>query len=55
VIGVGEASYVMASMIEFRPDVLSLIFLIFAVGFVILTLPMGLVITSMSRRMAVKR
>jgi glutamate transport system permease protein len=55
VIGVGEASYVMASMIEFRPDVLSLIFLIFAVGFVILTLPMGLVITSMSKRLAVKR
>lgn len=55
VIGVAEASYVMAGMIEFRPDVLSLIFLIFAVGFVILTLPMGLLITSMSKRLAVKR
>ena len=55
VIGVAEASYVMAGMIEFRPDVLSLIFLIFALGFVILTLPMGLLITSMSKRLAVKR
>lgn len=55
VIGVAEASYVMAGMIEFRPDVLALIFLIFAVGFVILTLPMGLLITSMSKRLAVKR
>lgn len=55
VIGVAEASYVMAGMIEFRPDVLSLIFLIFAVGFVILTLPMGLLITSMSKRLAVRR
>lgn len=54
-IGVAEASYVMASMIEFRSDVLLLIFLIFALGFVILTLPMGLLITSMSKRLAVKR
>jgi len=54
-IGVAEASYVMASMIEFRSDVLTLIFLIFALGFVILTLPMGLLITSMSKRLAVKR
>ncbi len=54
-IGVAEASYVMASMIEFRPDVLTLVFLIFALGFVILTLPMGLLITWMSRRLAVKR
>jgi len=54
-IGVAEASYVMASMIEFRPDVLSLVFLIFALGFVILTLPMGLLITWMSKRLAVKR
>jgi glutamate transport system permease protein len=54
-IGVAEASYVMASMIEFRSDVLTLIFLIFALGFVILTLPMGMLITSMSKRLAVKR
>ena len=30
-------------------------FLIFAIGFVILTLPLGLLFTSMSRRLAVKR
>jgi glutamate transport system permease protein len=31
------------------------VFLIFAIGFVILTLPLGLAFTSLSRRMAVKR
>ena len=31
------------------------IFLVFALGFVILTLPLGLLFTSMSRRLAVKR
>lgn len=54
-IGVAEASYLMANMIEVRPDVLLLVFLIFALGFVILTLPMGIVITSLSKRLAVKR
>lgn len=54
-IGVAEASYVMAGMIEFRSDVLLLVFLIFALGFVILTLPMGLLVTSMSKRLAVRR
>jgi len=42
-------------MVEFRPDVLFLIFFIFALGFVILTLPMGILITSLSKRLAVKR
>jgi glutamate transport system permease protein len=31
------------------------IFLVFAIGFVILTLPLGVLFTSMSRRLAVKR
>lgn len=55
VIGVAETSYLMAGMIDQRPDVLYLIFAIFAIGFVILTLPVGVFMTSMSRRLAVKR
>jgi glutamate transport system permease protein len=55
VIGVAEASFLMADMNEKRPDVLFLIFFIFALGFVILTLPMGILITSLSKRLAVKR
>jgi glutamate transport system permease protein len=54
-IGVAEASYLMAGMIEERADVLLLIFAIFALGFVILTLPMGILITSLSKRLAVRR
>ncbi|HET7660318.1 MAG TPA: amino acid ABC transporter permease [Oryzihumus sp.] len=54
-IGVAEASGLMKEMIEFSPDQLVLVFLVFALGFVLLTLPMGLVFTTMSRRLAVKR
>jgi glutamate transport system permease protein len=42
-------------MIEARSDVLLLIFAIFALGFVVLTLPMGILVTSMSNRLAVRR
>ena len=31
------------------------VFLVFALGFVILTLPVGILFTSLSRRLAVKR
>ena len=55
VIGVAEASYLMADMIEQRPDVLYTTFALMALGFIILTLPVGIVVTSMSRRLAVKR
>jgi glutamate transport system permease protein len=54
-IGVVEASFLMADMIEARSDVLLLIFAIFALGFVVLTLPMGILVTSMSNRLAVRR
>ena len=40
-IGVAEASYLMKGMIEFRPDLIYVIFGIMAAGFVILTLPLG--------------
>jgi glutamate transport system permease protein len=54
-IGVAEASYLMKGMIEARPDLIYLIFTIMATGFVILTLPVGLLFTTLSRRLAVRR
>lgn len=54
-IGVAEASYAMKNMIEFRPDVLFSVFMVVAIGFVILTLPMGLVTSWLSGRLAVRR
>lgn len=55
VIGVSDSSATMKDMMENRPDVLFLIFAIFAVGFIILTLPVGILFTSLSKRLAVKR
>jgi glutamate transport system permease protein len=54
-IGVAEASYLMKGMIEFRPDLIYVIFVILATGFVVLTLPMGVLFTTLSRRLAVRR
>lgn len=54
VIGVADAAGLMATIVENETGTLG-VFLIFAVGFVILTLPLGLLFTSMSRRLAVRR
>lgn len=54
-IGNREIAYQMRNMIEFRPDAGILIFLIVAVGFVILTLPIGLGTSWLSAKLAVKR
>lgn len=54
-IGVAEAAYTMRAMIEFDSSQLYLIFLIMAAGFVILTLPLGILFTWLSRRLAVQR
>jgi glutamate transport system permease protein len=54
VIGVSEAANLMQVTIENEGSGLS-IFLVFALGFVILTLPLGLWLTRLSRRLAVKR
>ncbi|MDT0215453.1 amino acid ABC transporter permease [Rothia sp. ARF10] len=54
VIGGGEAANLMSTVIENEGSRFS-VFLVFAIGFVILTLPLGLFFTSMSRRLAVKR
>ncbi|MDR6861635.1 amino acid ABC transporter permease [Phycicoccus sp. 3266] len=54
VIGVGEAANLMSVVIDNKGSGLE-VFLPFAIGFVILTLPVGLAFTNMSRRLAVKR
>ena len=54
-VGVAEASYLMRNMIEFNSSLLIPIFVIMATGFVILTLPIGVLFTQMSRRLAVRR
>lgn len=50
-----EASAVMKKMIEDRPDMLYLTFFIFALGFVLLTLPVGVLFTRLSKKLAVAR
>jgi len=54
VIGVAEASALMKVIIENETASVA-VFLVFALGFVILTLPVGVFFTSLSRRLAVKR
>ncbi|MEU9173100.1 amino acid ABC transporter permease [Streptomyces sp. NPDC048420] len=53
-IGVAEAAYLMKEMIENEAQTL-LIGVVFAFGFVVLTLPMGLLLGWLSKRLAVKR
>lgn len=54
-IGVAEAAVLLRTMIEFRPDVIFLNFFVIALGFVILTLPLGLLTSYASQRLVVKR
>ena len=54
-IGVSEIAGLMSEMIEFRSDLLVPIFLVVAIGFVILTLPVGILTTYLSNRLVVKR
>jgi glutamate transport system permease protein len=54
-IGVAEISYQMKNMIEFSPQLLYAIFLLVAICFVVLTLPVGALFTYLSRRLAVQR
>ncbi|MFD7068113.1 amino acid ABC transporter permease [Streptomyces sp. NPDC059913] len=53
-IGVVEASYLMKDMIENEAQLI-LISLVFAFGFVVLTLPTGLILGWVSKKVAVKR
>ncbi|MDO5503715.1 MAG: amino acid ABC transporter permease [Actinomycetia bacterium] len=54
IIGVSESSALMRRIMENETASIP-VFLLFALGFVILTLPIGVGFTSMSRRLAVKR
>ena len=54
-IGVADPAYQMKYMIEERPDVLFMAFFAIALGFVVLTLPMGILFTRLSQRLAVQR
>ena len=50
-----ETSSLMSEMIEFRPDLIIQIFLIFALGYVILIIPIGMLTTYLSNKLAVRR
>ncbi|RVW03928.1 amino acid ABC transporter permease [Rhodococcus xishaensis] len=54
-IGVAEASLLMKTMIENEADRLFLVFGIFAIGFMVLTLPIGFLFGYLGKRLAVKR
>lgn len=54
-IGVAEAALLMKEMIENEPQALFAVFGIFALGFVLLTLPTGLLLGWVAKRVAVKR
>jgi glutamate transport system permease protein len=55
VIGVGEAALLMSEMVENESDVLFLVFALFALGFVVLTLPTGLLLGHVARKVEVRR
>ncbi|APX32627.1 ABC transporter permease [Brachybacterium sp. P6-10-X1] len=52
---VAEASGLMSTMIEFNPNLMIYIFLTIAIGFCILVIPMGIVTTWLSDKLAVAR
>ncbi|GAB2513338.1 putative glutamine ABC transporter permease protein GlnM [Corynebacterium atrinae] len=54
-IGVAEASLLMKSTIEIHANMLFAVFAIFALGFIILTLPTGLALGRLSTRLAVRK
>lgn len=54
-IGVAQAAATMKTMIEFDADLLYLIIAIVAFGFVLLTLPTGLILGWVAKKVAVKR
>lgn len=52
---VAEASGLMSTMIEFNPNLMVYIFLTIAIGFCLLVIPMGIVTTWLSDKLAVAR
>lgn len=55
VIGVAEASLLMKSTIENHANLLFVVFGVFALGFIILTLPMGLIMGKLATKLAVRK
>lgn len=55
IIGVAEIAYLQADAMEQRPDLMYWILAVVALGFVVLTLPLGLATTHFGKRLAVKR
>lgn len=53
--GVAQAASIMSDMFEFSPQHVVSIFLLFAIGWTLIVLPIGLVTTSLSRKLAVAR
>jgi glutamate transport system permease protein len=54
-IGVAEAALLMSTMVENEQQSLVAVFLVFALGFVLLTLPVGLILGYVAKRVAVRR
>ncbi|MEO3975503.1 amino acid ABC transporter permease [Streptomyces sp. CAU 1734] len=54
-IGVAEASLLMKEMVENEAQALFAVFALFAFGFIVLTLPTGLILGWVAKRVAVKR
>ncbi|WP_405700631.1 amino acid ABC transporter permease [Streptomyces sp. NBC_00069] len=54
-IGVAEAALLMKEMLENESDAIFAVFAVFALGFVVLTLPTGLLLGWVAKRVAVKR
>ncbi|MFF0219567.1 amino acid ABC transporter permease [Streptomyces vinaceus] len=54
-IGVAEAALLMKEMLENESDAIFAVFAVFALGFVLLTLPTGLLLGWVAKRVAVKR
>ncbi len=54
-IGVAEAALLMSEMIENESDQPMAVFSVFALGFVILTLPVGLILGHVAKKLAVRR
>lgn len=50
-----ETSSVMRTMIEFNGNLAVIIFMIFAIGYVVLVVPIGIATTWLSQRLAVAR
>lgn len=55
IIGVAQTSYFMAEVLEFEPDLMWPLFALIAGFFLLLTLPIGVGLTALSRKVAVKR